>query len=275
MSGSPNTVNRFPAPVFLSSSLITMPGVRAGSRTDTFSGAVDFVPSLLGACGVPLPDGFPGRDVSLVWRDSGPPGDPDHAPGGTEAVHLMNKANGWPDRTSWVRRWRGVHAARYTYARWFDNERGSVAVRPIGGSPRDGRHRPIDRGETRGRGDGGPVASLDGGDRRPVLTRHARSSGIPRCRAEVGRPAEVAQKGHRVANNDWWARRDSNPRHLPCKAWTHMRSARHAGTAERRRTARSDGAKLSGQSARRAMLISGAPHAGIGDRAEALPVSGH
>ena len=36
----------------------------------------------------------------------------------------MNMANGWPDRHQWVGRWRGVRTERYTYARWFNNERG-------------------------------------------------------------------------------------------------------------------------------------------------------
>jgi hypothetical protein len=33
-------------------------------------------------------------------------------------------ANGWPNRFGWVGRWRGVRTERYTYARWFENERG-------------------------------------------------------------------------------------------------------------------------------------------------------
>ena len=36
----------------------------------------------------------------------------------------MNMANGWPDRYDWVGRWRGVRTERYTYARWYRNERG-------------------------------------------------------------------------------------------------------------------------------------------------------
>ena len=42
-------------------------GVPAGTRSDAFMGAIDIMPTLLGACGVPLPDGLQGRDVSSVW----------------------------------------------------------------------------------------------------------------------------------------------------------------------------------------------------------------
>jgi arylsulfatase A-like enzyme len=105
--------------------VIRWPGTTpAGSRSDAFVGAIDLVPSLLGACDVPLPDGLQGRDVSSVWRGEGAPADPDHAPGGHDSAFLMNMANGWPDRLGWVGRWRGVRTERYIYARWFENERG-------------------------------------------------------------------------------------------------------------------------------------------------------
>lgn len=95
-----------------------------GSRTDAFFGTIDIMPSLLGACNVSIPEELQGRDVSCVWRDQGSPPDPDQAPGGSESVYLMNMANGWPNRYGWVGRWRGVRTERYTYARWFENERG-------------------------------------------------------------------------------------------------------------------------------------------------------
>ena len=86
-------------------------------------GAIDIVPSLLGACGVPLSAGLQGRDLSAVWRGEPVPADPTHAPGASESVYLMNMANGWPNRYGWVGRWRAVRTARYTYARWYANER--------------------------------------------------------------------------------------------------------------------------------------------------------
>jgi arylsulfatase A-like enzyme len=94
------------------------------SRSDSFFGAIDLVPTLLGACDIPLSDGLQGRDVSQIWTGEAAPDDPDHAPGGHDSAYLMNMANGWPNRYGWVGRWRGVRTERYTYARWFENERG-------------------------------------------------------------------------------------------------------------------------------------------------------
>ncbi|MEM7029476.1 MAG: sulfatase [Chloroflexota bacterium] len=96
----------------------------AGTRSDAFMGAIDLVPSLLGACGVDLPEGLQGRDISDVWRGKDAPPDTSATPGASESVYLQNMAHGWPNRDGWVGRWRGVRTERYTYARWFGNERG-------------------------------------------------------------------------------------------------------------------------------------------------------
>ena len=105
--------------------VIRWPGrIAPGSRSDAFIGTVDLMPSLLGACGVALPEGLQGRDLSPVWRGGGPPADRPDTPGATESVYLQNMAHGWPNRDGWVGRWRAVRTARYTYARWFANERG-------------------------------------------------------------------------------------------------------------------------------------------------------
>ena len=98
--------------------------IEAGTRTDAFFGAIDIVPTLLGACGVPLPEGLQGRDISSVWQGGEAPADTALTPGGSESVYLQNMAHGWPNRDGWVGRWRGVRTERYTYARWFANERG-------------------------------------------------------------------------------------------------------------------------------------------------------
>lgn len=98
--------------------------IPAGVRSRAFFGAIDLVPTLLGACGIPLPDGLQGRDVSGVWQGGDAPADPEHAPGGSESAYLQNMAHGWPNREGWVGRWRGVRTERYTYARWYANERG-------------------------------------------------------------------------------------------------------------------------------------------------------
>jgi arylsulfatase A-like enzyme len=105
--------------------IVRWPGqTPAGERRDAFFGAIDLVPSLLGACGIPMSEGLQGRDVSSVWRGEAAPIDSEHAPGGCDSAYLMNMANGWPNRYGWVGRWRGVRTERYTYARWFENERG-------------------------------------------------------------------------------------------------------------------------------------------------------
>ena len=105
--------------------VVRWPGVTPkGARSDAFLGAIDLAPSLLGACGLEVPACMQGRDLSPVWRGEPVPPDPDHAPGGADSAYLMNMANGWPDRYDWVGRWRGVRGARYTYARWYRNERG-------------------------------------------------------------------------------------------------------------------------------------------------------
>lgn len=105
--------------------LIRWPGgTNPGSRSNTFMGAIDIVPGLLGACGVHAPEGLQGRDISPIWRGDELPPEPSHTPGANESVYLMNMAHGWPNRDAWVGRWRGVRTDRYTYARWYDNERG-------------------------------------------------------------------------------------------------------------------------------------------------------
>jgi arylsulfatase A-like enzyme len=99
-------------------------GTVPGSRSQVFMGAIDLVPSLLGACGVAQPPGFQGRDISTVWQGQSPPSATAEMRRANDSVYLMNMANGWPDRHAWMGRWRGVRNQRYTYARWFDNERG-------------------------------------------------------------------------------------------------------------------------------------------------------
>ncbi|MBV7333541.1 sulfatase [Chloroflexi bacterium TSY] len=105
--------------------VVRWPGVAsAGTRSDDFMGAIDLVPTLLGACRVPLPDGLQGRDLSSVWQGKDVPHDTESTPGGSDSVFLQNMAHGWPNRDGWVGRWRGVRTDRWTYARWFGNERG-------------------------------------------------------------------------------------------------------------------------------------------------------
>lgn len=154
------------------------------TRSDEFIGAIDLMPSLLGACGVSKPEGLQGRDISAVWRGESAPDDPEHAPGGSESVYLMNMAHGWPDRYGWVGRWRGVRTKRYTYARWFENERqpwlfdreddplemvnlaGSVAARPVVEEMEERLHRWMEAtGDPFEYGRRGPRGFIDVGQR--------------------------------------------------------------------------------------------------------------
>lgn len=87
--------------------------VKAGQRTRAMFGSVDVMPTLLGLCGVAIPEGVQGRNLSHVatGEDGTPPPD---------SVYLMNMGTGWPDRERWVGCWRGVRTDRWVYARWHD-----------------------------------------------------------------------------------------------------------------------------------------------------------
>ena len=84
--------------------IVRWPGVTpAGSRSDAFLGAIDIVPSLLGACGLEIPTCMQGRDLSPVWRGGAAPADPEHAPGGSESAYMINMAKGGrTDTVGWV-----------------------------------------------------------------------------------------------------------------------------------------------------------------------------
>ena len=93
--------------------------IKPGQKTDCMINSVDVMPTLLSMCGVPIPRGVQGHDLSpvILGKDDTKP----------EAVLLQriidvgNKANA---------EWRGVRTAQYTYTRtrekaWllFDNEK--------------------------------------------------------------------------------------------------------------------------------------------------------
>ena len=66
------------------------------------------MPTLLGACGVPVPDGLQGRDVSSVWCGEAAPHDTRLTPGGSDSVFLQNMAprlaqnrHGWVGPLAW------------------------------------------------------------------------------------------------------------------------------------------------------------------------------
>ena len=96
--------------------------IASGQRSSAFFGAIDIMPTLLGACGISLPDELQGRDISGLWRGQEILQDNQRTPGGSDSVYLQNMAHGWPNRHGWVGRWRGVRTQRWTYARWYANE---------------------------------------------------------------------------------------------------------------------------------------------------------
>ena len=96
----------------------------ADQRCNAFMGAIDIMPTLLGACDISLPDGLQGRDVSDIWLNQETHQNHSQNSMDADSVYLQNMAHGWPNRHGWVGRWRGVRTQRWTYARWYANEQG-------------------------------------------------------------------------------------------------------------------------------------------------------
>lgn len=92
--------------------------VRGGQRTETLLSSVDMMPTLLGLCGVEMPKGVQGHDLShaVTGQDGTQP----------DSVYLQILGEGWPHRGKWVGFWRGVRTDRWLYARWHDNEYGPL-----------------------------------------------------------------------------------------------------------------------------------------------------
>jgi len=86
-----------------------------GSRTQTLFSSVDVMPTLLSLCGVGIPEGVQGKDLSHVV--TGEAGDE------PDSVYLQILGTGWPHRGKWVGFWRGVRTERWTYARWREQEK--------------------------------------------------------------------------------------------------------------------------------------------------------
>lgn len=92
--------------------------VKGGLRSRTFFNSVDVMPTLLGLCGIEIPEGLQGTDLSHAAL--GLPGEE------PDSVYLQILGPGWPNRSKFVGLWRGVRTDRYTYARWHD--RGGMRV---------------------------------------------------------------------------------------------------------------------------------------------------
>ncbi len=97
--------------------LVRFPGrVPANASNKVMFSSVDVMPTLLGLCGLEVPEGVQGRDLSHVALGRNGPPPPD-------SVYLQNMGPGWPNRGKWVGFWRGVRTEEWMYARWHNNER--------------------------------------------------------------------------------------------------------------------------------------------------------
>lgn len=93
-------------------------GIAPGQRSDAMFSSVDVMPTLLGLCGVDVPQSLAGHDLSCALRGEGC-----DAP---DSVYLQILGQGWPHRGPWLGYWRGVRTHRYVYARWYQNENPAV-----------------------------------------------------------------------------------------------------------------------------------------------------
>ena len=195
--------------------VIRWPGnTSPGTRSDAFMGAIDIVPSLLGACGVPLPAGLQGRDLSPVWRGQPVPADPAARAGrqrvGVPDEHGQRLAQ--PLRlggTLACRAHRALHVCPLVRQRAQP-----LAVRPPG-RPAGDEQPGVFAGRAPGRaGDGGAPAPLDGGHRRSVRARRPRSARFRRGGPAMGGPGQVGAVGHELTRCPA-GRRPNLPLHSP------------------------------------------------------------
>ncbi|NKQ36597.1 MAG: sulfatase [Chloroflexi bacterium] len=75
--------------------------------------APDIMPTLLGLCGLPIPDAVQGRDWSPYFRD-------ECQPDGSEAALLNLAAVSWELLINEIQPYRGLRTMRYTYVRNLD-----------------------------------------------------------------------------------------------------------------------------------------------------------
>jgi arylsulfatase A-like enzyme len=88
--------------------------VEGKKRTQVLFNSVDVMPTLLALCGIEIPGGVQGTDLShTLTGDSG--FEPD-------SVYLQILGPGWPSRGQWVGYWRGLRTDRWLYARWHQPE---------------------------------------------------------------------------------------------------------------------------------------------------------
>lgn len=89
-------------------------GIKANTRTDVLFNSVDVMPTLMALCGLPVPDGLYGKDLSSAALEQ-------HGER-PDSVYLQILGPGWPHRGKWLGYWRGIRTPRWVYARWWNNE---------------------------------------------------------------------------------------------------------------------------------------------------------
>ena len=87
-----------------------------GLVTDLLMGTPDIMPTLLGLCGIDIPETFEGRDLSPFILGNSEEPEPDSV-----LIEVINPCAVVQDRTG-LRAWRGVRTKRYTYARFIDED---------------------------------------------------------------------------------------------------------------------------------------------------------
>ena len=86
--------------------------IPAGVTRDTLLSLVDFMPSMLSLCDLPIPDGVEGIDLSAAML-----GEEIDEP---QSVLLELPLHGGEGHNAGIKEWRGVRTHRYTYARQYD-----------------------------------------------------------------------------------------------------------------------------------------------------------
>ena len=89
--------------------------VKGSRRLNILFSSVDVLPTLLSLCGLSIPEGVQGKDLSFAII-----GEKGNEP---DSVYLQILGPGWPHRGPWVGFWRGIRTHRYTYARWHNPEK--------------------------------------------------------------------------------------------------------------------------------------------------------
>ena len=95
--------------------IIRYPGkAKAGERTGTMFNSVDVMPTLLGLCGLDIPEKVQGYVLSHAVK-----GEQGYEP---DSVYMQILGRGWHNRLIGTELWRAVRTTRWTYARFLPME---------------------------------------------------------------------------------------------------------------------------------------------------------